>query len=180
MNDQALIARVLLDNDQHAFASLVRKYQHPIRHFLRRLTSGDHSLADDLAQEVFLAAYTKIQNFRAESSFGTWLHSIAYRVFLNDRRKAHYAREVSSELVISEPSTTHNTEQDILVERLMSHLSVGERTCVTLAYSAGMSHQEIVEITGMPLGTVKSHINRGKQKLVELVNSNQPQKRSSL
>ena len=55
----------------------------------------------------------------------------------------------------------------------MRHLSVPERTCLTLSLSAGMSHQEIVAITDLPLGTVKSHIARGKQKLVDIVSAPQ-------
>nr|MDC2855751.1 sigma factor-like helix-turn-helix DNA-binding protein [Ningiella sp. W23] len=62
-----------------------------------------------------------------------------------------------------------DTEKDLIIERLMNCLDIAERTCVTLSVSAGMSHQEISTITKFPLGTVKSHINRGKQKLMDKV-----------
>ncbi|MFC3096157.1 sigma-70 family RNA polymerase sigma factor [Alteromonas sediminis] len=173
MNDQTLIMRILVNDDQHAFTTLVRSYQQPIRQFLCRLTQGNRTLADDLAQHVFIAAYDKLATFRAEANFSTWLHSIAYRAFLNEMRKAHYQQEAElTDQTLSQPTYT-NAENEILVEQLMTKLSFSERTCMTLAFSAGMSHQEIATITDFPLGTVKSHINRGKQKLTGWLNESQ-------
>jgi len=173
MNDQSLITRVLLNDDQHAFTTLVRNYQQPIRQFLRRLTKGNWSLADDLAQQVFIIAYDKLASFRAEANFSTWLHSIAYRAFLNEMRKAQYQRESELTDQTFSPAIHASAENEILVEQLMAQLSVPERTCITLAFSAGMSHQEIVTVTDYPLGTVKSHINRGKQKLTTWLKESQ-------
>lgn len=168
MEDKALIVRVLASNDGHAFTTLVRKHQHAIRHFLRRLASGDHAMAEDLAQETFLCAYQKLSSFRAEASFATWLHTIAYRLFLRQAQKAyHFYEETSVDLNLLR-ATEQAVERDILLERLMGWLSIEERTCLTLSYSAGMSHDEIVTVTNLPLGTVKSHILRAKQKLVRL------------
>ncbi|KPD22359.1 RNA polymerase sigma factor [Idiomarina abyssalis] len=173
MNDKALIARVIARGDQHAFATLVRQHQNGVRNFLRRLTAGDHAQADDLAQEVFLRAYKSLKSFRAEASFSSWLHSIAYRSFLNERRKSHHHNEVAGDALPFMPGPSSTVDSDIMVERLMRHLSVPERTCLTLSLSAGMSHQEIVAITDLPLGTVKSHIARGKQKLIDIVSAPQ-------
>ncbi|MAO67731.1 MULTISPECIES: sigma-70 family RNA polymerase sigma factor [Idiomarina] len=108
MNDKALIARVIARGDQHAFATLVRQHQNGVRHFLRRLTAGDHAQADDLAQEVFLRAYKSLKSFRAEASFSSWLHSIAYRSFLNEQRKSHHHNEVAGDALpfMPGPSST--------------------------------------------------------------------------
>ena len=169
MNDQSLITRVLIYDDQHAFTTLVKKHQQPIRQFLRRLTNGNHALADDLSQQVFITAYNKLSTFKAASTFSTWLHSIAYRRFLNEMRKGQYQSEIKTEddavFQSTENPIENPVENEILAEQLVARLSEAERTCITLAFSAGMSHQEIVTITGLPLGTVKSHINRSKQKL---------------
>lgn len=178
MNDKALISRVLVDDDHHAFATLVRKYQQSIRQFLRRLTDGNSALADDIAQQVFISAYDKLSTFRAEAGFSTWLHSIAYRKFLNEMRKSHHHVEVALTDDVFSPTTRDSTEQELLIEKLMTHLSVIEKTCITLAYSAGMSHQEIVDVTQLPLGTVKSHINRGKNKLIEWVRQSHTRRKS--
>ena len=79
--DADLIARVLAAGDPNAFGELVRRYQSPVRAFLRRLTRGDAALADDLAQETFLRAWRKLETFRAEARFSTWLFGIAVNEF---------------------------------------------------------------------------------------------------
>jgi RNA polymerase sigma-70 factor (ECF subfamily) len=72
-SDAHLITRVLRAGDPNAFGELVRRYQSPVRSFLRRLTRGDEALADDLAQETFLRAWRKLETFRAEARFSSWL-----------------------------------------------------------------------------------------------------------
>src|SRR5260221_5648201 len=87
VTDAQLIARVVVQDDRHAFSELVRRYQSIIRATLRRLTAGNHALADDLAQETFLLAYRNLKSFRQEARFSTWLYRIATNVFLADARK---------------------------------------------------------------------------------------------
>jgi RNA polymerase sigma-70 factor (ECF subfamily) len=162
--DLELVARVTSSNDQAAFQLLVERHQSAIRGFLRRLLTGDYGTADDLAQETFLMAYRKMHTLKSGGSFVAWLHSIAYRQFLQ------YTRKHARQLVVAEPPVQshdprHAADAEILVRRLMDFVSPEERACMTLAYSAGMSHPEIGEVTGFPIGTVKSHIQRGKQKL---------------
>src|SRR5689334_9775379 len=85
--DAELIARVVVQDDRHAFSELVRRYQSAVRATLRRLTVGDHGLADDLAQETFLLAYRNLRAFRQEARFSTWLYRIATNAFLAHKRK---------------------------------------------------------------------------------------------
>src|SRR5512140_810951 len=87
VTDAQLIARVVVQDDRHAFSELVRRHQSLVRAMLRRLTAGNHALADDLAQETFLLAYRNLKSFRQEARFSTWLYRIAYNVFLADARK---------------------------------------------------------------------------------------------
>src|SRR5262244_1719780 len=87
VSDAQLIARVLVQDDRHAFGELVRRHQSTVRACLRKLTSGNAALADDLAQETFLLAYRNLKSFRQEAKFSTWLYRIAYNVFLADARK---------------------------------------------------------------------------------------------
>lgn len=154
---------------------LVRTHQHGIRHFLRRLTAGDHAWADDLAQEVFIRAYQKLSSYRADASFSTWLHSIAYRYFLNQQRKGYRQHEVSGLELLEQTAAESSAEKELFVAQLMRHLSLPERTCLTLSISAGLSHQDIVSVTELPLGTVKSHITRGKAKLAKVINASATQ-----
>jgi len=164
ISDGELVTRVTSSGDQAAFQQLVERHQAPIRGFLRRLASGDHGTADDLSQETFLMAYRKLHTFKSEGSLISWLHTIAYRQFLQHTRK-HARQQVMSEPPEQSHDPRQSMDSEILAQRLMGFVSADERACLTLAYSAGMSHPEIGEVTGFPLGTVKSHIQRGKQKL---------------
>ncbi len=87
LTDAGLVARVLVDDDQHAYGELVRRHQSSVRGLLRQLTRGDVALADDLAQDAFVRAYKNIRSFRGEAKFSTWLYRIAYNRFREDSRK---------------------------------------------------------------------------------------------
>jgi RNA polymerase sigma-70 factor (ECF subfamily) len=166
--DSELIA-AFLSGDQPAFTDLVRRYQSPIRQFLRRLAAGDHALADDIAQETFLKMFTSLTSFRGDASLATWLHTIAYRTFLRHVANRSRISFVDDDDMPEAMSAAPTAMSDILVEQMMQHLSLNERVMVTLSFSAGMSHAEIAQVTQMPLGTIKSHINRAKVKLARLL-----------
>src|SRR5512142_414239 len=85
--DAQLIARCIVSEDRHAFSELVRRHQSAVRACLRKLTAGNHALADDLAQETFMLAYRNLKAFRQEARFSTWLYRIATNAFLADARK---------------------------------------------------------------------------------------------
>ncbi len=170
VDDNTLIARVISNGDQHAFATLIKKYQGPIRQFLRRLSAGEQATADDIAQEAFLRIYQKLDTFLGQSSFSTWAHKIAYNCFLKYKQKVYHQYEIDGFDFSMLEAVVEDIEKDLIIERLMNCLDIAERTCVTLSVSAGMSHQEISTITTFPLGTVKSHINRGKQKIMDKIN----------
>ena len=87
LTDAELIARVVVRDDRHAFSELVRRHQSAVRTTLRRLTSGNHALADDLAQETFMLAFRNLGSFRQEAKFSTWLYRIATNAYLADARK---------------------------------------------------------------------------------------------
>src|SRR5207344_3640014 len=87
VTDAQLIARCLVGDDRHAFAELVKRHQSAVRACLRKLTTGDAALADDLAQETFVLAYRNLRSFRQDAKFSTWLYRIAYNVFLADARR---------------------------------------------------------------------------------------------
>ncbi|MBT8048376.1 MAG: RNA polymerase sigma factor [Gammaproteobacteria bacterium] len=164
ISDVELVTRVTSSDDPAAFQILVERHQSAIRGFLGRLTAGDFGTADDLAQETFLLAYRKIHTLKSSGSFVSWLHTIAYRRFLQFTRQ-HGRQRVMAEPPEQSHDPRQSVDAEILAHRLLAFVSAEERVCLTLAYSAGMSHPEIGEVTELPLGTVKSHIQRGKQKL---------------
>lgn len=162
--DRELAAMVATSNHPRAFQELVERHQAPVRAFLRRLASGDHALADDLAQDTFLLAFRKIDTWRGQGSFKSWLHTIAYRQFIQHTRK-NTRQQVMAEVPEQGIDERNAVDAEIALQRIMGLVGPEERGCLTLAYAAGMSHPEIANITGLPLGTVKSHIQRGKLKL---------------
>lgn len=95
--DRALVARALLGQDRRAFEQLLRRHQGMVRAQLRRLLHGDEAAADDLAQETFLLAWRKLDQFRGESRFSTWLYRIAYSCSLQALRKRPWAGDEAGE-----------------------------------------------------------------------------------
>jgi len=110
LNDADLVARVLVDDDHHAFAELVRNHQSPVRGLLRQLTRSDLALADDLAQETFLRAYKNIRSFRGEAKFSTWLYRIATNLAVNHARDTRHER---AENVVSLDEKDEDTGQSL-------------------------------------------------------------------
>jgi RNA polymerase sigma factor (sigma-70 family) len=166
VEDAPLIARVVADDDRHAFATLVRRHQSAVRGFLLRLCCGDGALADDVAQETFLRAYRRIGTYRSEGGFDSWLFSIAYRAFASEKRKRHWSAEELKEAPEAvEPDVRQANETVADIARAMRQLREPERACLSLCYQWGMSHQEMADVLDYPVGTVKTHIARGKEKL---------------
>jgi RNA polymerase sigma-70 factor (ECF subfamily) len=171
VSDAQLIARVLVQDDRHAFGELVRRHQSAVRACLRKLTGGNHALADDLAQETFLLAYRNLKSFRQEAKFSTWLYRIAYNAFLADLRKTKElplpddedADDVASADTVAPVARTAALSVDL--QRAMAVLSDAERAAIVQCYHNDLSHEEAAFVLGCPVGTVKTHILRAKQKL---------------
>ena len=172
-SDQELIARVVSHKDQHAFAQLVLRYQSPLRTWARRLCNGDTHLADDLAQETFMKAYVALGAFRAEARFSTWLYRIAFNIAANRWRakKIEWCELDENEEREAEQCRVAQYHAQRDLEAAMQTLSAGQQLALRLCFEDGFSHEEAATIMGIPLGTVKTHINRGKQKLQTLLAS---------
>lgn len=163
-NPDQLLTRRAVAGDAAAFSVLVRQHQSKVRGFLRRLTRGNAALADDLAQETFFEAWRKIAQYRAEGSFSGWLCGIAWSRFLMDRRKRREEPlQDADEAASFDPGPALAARLDL--EGAMARLASPERAVLTLCYALGHSHGEAAEILEMPLGTVKSHVLRGREKL---------------
>lgn len=173
VSDAQLIARAVVQDDRHAFGELVRRHQSAVRSTLRRLTVGNVAQADDLAQETFLLAYRNLKSFRQEARFSTWLYRIAYNVFLADARKIKelpLPEEADADAMLPPeaepaPSLSRQAALGIDLERAMRTLSEAERAAIVQCYHNDLSHEEAALVLGCPVGTVKTHILRAKQKL---------------
>jgi len=178
LTDAELIARVVVRDDRHAFSELVRRHQSAVRTTLRRLTAGNQALADDLAQETFLLAFRNLRSFRQEAKFSTWLYRIATNAYLADARKrkeellgdrdADVADDEGADGPDQEPGMPDPARAATLsmdMERAMAVLSDAERAAIVQCYHNDLSHEEAAQVLDCPVGTVKTHILRAKQKL---------------
>ena len=173
MTDEELVEAVRLKDDRAAYSVLVKRYQSRIRSSLMQLTGGDRTLADDLAQDTFIKAFLAIGQFRGSSSFGTWLYRIAYHRFISSRRKEQNISygPLPPEAVDEELYAEYYSPTTEDLRRAISCLSVEQRSAIHFAYERGLTHQEIANIMDSPIGTIKSHITRGKRRLRELMTS---------
>ena len=177
VTDAQLIARCVVADDRHAFAELVRRHQSAVRACLRKLTGGNHALADDLSQETFVLAWRNLKAFRQEARFSTWLYRIATNCWLAQARKRReeLLGDRDGQVADEDPDTDDPTEAvadhtrsaslKLDLERAMRVLSEPERAAIVQCYDNDLSHEEAAYVLGMPVGTVKTHIYRAKQKL---------------
>lgn len=156
-----------IGGDDGAFAELVRRRQKRVRDLLRRLC-GDHALADDLAQRVFVRAWRGIGALRDPGAFGGWLKRVAVSVWLGETRRATAPIDDGEDALLEAVDPAPSPQRiagGIDLERALARLGPNERLCVVLAHGEGMTHAEIAGATQLPLGTVKSHVLRGSEKL---------------
>ena len=173
LNDVSLVAQVVVFKNTTAFDQLVKKYQSQIRRFFLNQTCGDSELSDDLAQDTFIKAYTNIASFKNLSSFSTWLYRIAYNIFYDYIR----SQKETSDLDSREIDNIHYTEQENMGKKMDVYESLKvlkdvERTCITLFYMEDVSIEKIAGIMNCPVGTVKSHLSRGKEKMAKYLKQN--------
>lgn len=172
--EAALIA-LGMGGDRRAFSELVWRRQSWLRNLLRRLCR-DRTLADDLAQQVFLNARRSLPRLQSVGAFGPWLRHLAINAWLSHVRSSTAPTlPFEGDVLLAATATAASapgTQLDL--DRALARLAPGERLCVVLAYGEGMSHAEISAATSLPLGTVKSHVRRGAERLRTLLHAYEP------
>jgi len=179
--ERALIERCKR-GDLGAFNELIKRYEKPVYNFAYRLT-GNYDSAQDVAQDAFLRVFQAIGSFRGDASFSTWLFRITTNVFLDDRKKARahptssldeYVEMEESSMArqIEDPSPTpdlltEGKERTQLLQNAIRALPDYQRTMVVLYHTEQKSYEEIAEIMALPIGTVKSRLNRARLALKE-------------
>jgi RNA polymerase sigma-70 factor, ECF subfamily len=165
--DNELIARVLRDEDRHAFTELVRRHQSALRASLRRMTGGHVELADDIAQETFILAWKNMRSFRFEARFSTWLYRIAFNAWQSEVRKKTEVLLDADALPENDAAPSHASHVGARhdLTRAIATLNEGERNAILQCYYNDLSHEEAAYVLGMPLGTVKTNILKAKQKM---------------
>lgn len=164
------LARQAAKGDREAARDLLRAASGPVAGLMRRM-GAQPATADELTQDALLAALRAVGSYRGEAPFTAWTLQIAARLYLRRCR-----RDARLDLV-AEPidPNAHDEASEagwalrLDLDRALTHLSPGERRCVTLCHGAGLTHAEIATALQVPLGTVKSHVNRGLAKLKRLM-----------
>ncbi len=166
MRSDAELIDAVLSGRREVFVDLVHRYEEAV-HATALAIVRNHHTAQDLAQDLFVAAYEKLGSLRDASAFGAWLIQIARRRALNAVKRASRTESVDAHELASIPGNGQLDEAsgDLLaaVMRLPEH----ERTVVMLNYFAGQKLAEIAEMTGRPLGTVTAQLTRARKRLRE-------------
>lgn len=158
------LAALAAGGDRRAFGELARRHGSAVRALLRRM-GAEPALADDLAQDAFLAAFESIGDFRGEGAFVGWVKRIAARLYLKRWRRRAELDPVEAEEVEAMAGGEGEAAQRLDLDGALASLTPTERLCVSLCYGAGLSHAEAAAALKAPLGTVKSHVKRGLDKL---------------
>ena len=176
----AVIVERVQNGDVAAFDILVRKYRERLYGIIYNLTSNREDAAD-LTQEAFIKAFSSINRFKGKSAFFTWLYRIRVNTALSHMKRNRFRRFFSLEHIHDEGSNAqvletlaakHKSEKGALLSELqeklneaMQKLSPKHRTVVVLFEIEGLSHQEIADIVGCSVGTVRSRLHYAKQQL---------------
>jgi len=165
----APLVRAARGGSQPAFARLVAAHERALRGFLRKSGFGD---ADDIAQEAFLAAWSSLGRLRDDAGFRAWLFGIAWRKALDHSRSARRAArrdQAWSQDQAEDAPREADPADRLALEAALAILPADQRACVTLCLGQGWSHAEAAEALNLPLGTVKSHVNRGRERLLAVL-----------
>lgn len=167
-SDAALVAAARSGSDA-AFCRLIDRYQQPVRRFLRRVCVSEAD-ADDIAQDVFLSAWQKLRTLRNAATFKSWLFGMAWNKAKSAARSAVRSRERDTGWQAErEDSASPAIEMNIALQQALSQLPSDQRAAVALCLGGGWTHADAAAILDMPLGTVKSHVTRGRARLESLL-----------
>ena len=157
------------------FEELVRRYQRPISVYVYRMV-GDYEAALDLTQEIFIKIYGSLSRYRPEFKFSTWIYKIAHnaaidhlrrnsgreRSFVNENEGGNYEIPLESE-GLSPEQQSERDERRIEIETVVRSLPTAYRELVFLRHAQDLTYEEIVDVTGLPLGTVKNRLFRARE-----------------
>ncbi len=174
MDDRSLVKSVLKGNQQ-AFEFLIRKYEKLVFHMVQKLTN-DQVIVEELAQDIFMRVYEKLPGFRFDSKLSTWIATIAYRQTINTLRKTgkisfQTLEDANEDRFFVETQTPQKILESsgvsTFIREHINMLPAHYQNILHLYHIEEMTYPEIVEITGMPEGTVKNYLFRARKLLKE-------------
>jgi RNA polymerase sigma-70 factor, ECF subfamily len=175
------LVKTAIAGREASFEELVRRYQRPIAAYVYRMV-GDYDAALDLTQEVFIKVYNSLARYRSEFKFSTWIYKIAHNAAIDHlRRYAVREQTVTSGFDIEHRDTpvegrrltpeqeSERKERRSEVEMVVEMLPRAYRELIVLRHSHDLSYDEIAEVTGLPLGTVKNRLFRAREAMRDLL-----------
>jgi len=168
MTNEISIIKAVLEGDVESFRELVQRYEKPVVRMIKNLID-DHHICEDIAQDVFFTVYRKINSYDpARSNFSTWLFTIARNKSLNVMKKKRPSLISSlSENSDSFAPTDTLIQQEFFdrLDKALQNLPAKQKTAFVLAEFERLPYEQIAQIEGVRIGTIKSRINRAKKKL---------------
>ena len=160
--------------DMAAFERLYRAHTGRVTALCMRL-AGDRQRAEELMQDTFVRAWEKLESFRGESSFSTWLHRVTVNLFLigqrsDSRRLARVASDANSDELPVANYGSDSPGNRIDLERAIARLPLGARTAFVLHDLEGYKHDEIAAMSGIAAATVRAQLFRARRMLMEALN----------
>jgi RNA polymerase sigma-70 factor (ECF subfamily) len=180
--DSELVLKAIAGREE-SFEELVRRYQRPIAAYVYRMV-GDYDSALDLTQEVFIRVYGSLRRYRSEFKFSTWIYRIAHNAAIDHLRRCDNSRTEDLELraeggevyekplasgLLSPEQESEREERRAEIETVVYNLPPAYRELIVLRHAHDLSYDEIAEVTGLPLGTVKNRIFRAREAMRTLL-----------
>jgi RNA polymerase sigma-70 factor (ECF subfamily) len=173
-NDTDLVAGAVV-GAEGSFEELVRRYQRPISAYVYRMV-GNYESALDLTQEIFIKVYNSLRRYRSEFKFSTWIYKIAHNSAVDHLRRTatreqslisgsegdHFELPIESGRLTPEQESEQK-ERRVEIESVVRTLPSNYRALIILRHSQDLTYEEIVEVTGLPLGTVKNRLFRARE-----------------
>lgn len=179
LTDAELIG-VAIKGREDSFEELVRRYQRPIVGYVFRML-GDYDAALDVTQEVFIKVYNSLHRYSSDYKFSTWLYRIAHNATIDHiRRNANNAQSLETEskdgayqlqIESRDPSpekVRERKEWRAEIDTVVKRLPPAYRELILLRHSHDLSYDEIADVTGLPLGTVKNRLFRAREMMREI------------
>jgi len=170
-HDDAAVVRRCLDGDTAAFAALVDRYQKPLFNTALRMT-GNYEEAQDIAQTVFVKAYMKLDTYRAEHKFFSWIYRMLVNESISALKQRKYTQAVDPDQIVggkTPEEERHINEVNNNIQKALVELNFDYRLVIVLRYFNDMSYSEMSHVLDIPEKTVKSRLYTARQRLAEIL-----------
>lgn len=188
INNDSYLINKCKKGDRHAFDKLIDKYQDKIFNFAYRIT-GNYEEASDVSQEAFIRAFNSIKTFRNEAAFSSWMYRIVKNIYIDrlhvaerlpyisldetiESENGSIQREIKDVNAISPENELIKNERERIIHDLLNELPPHQRIPLVLYHINNLTYEEIANITKLPIGTVKSRINRARSTMAEKIRGN--------